>query len=104
VKADIVERLASILGELEYLPLPSVRVGAALLHALEGMDRIRRVVRAEAKALLTRAPDALPGWRVSRGNGARELELAAGLTPTMMIRTHHRRSAVRLIQRPRILK
>ena len=40
--------------------------------------------RLERVALDTiRDLDALPGWRVSRGNGARELELAAGLTPTM---------------------
>ena len=59
--------------------------------------------RLERVALDTiRDLDALPGWRVSRGNGARELELAAGLTPTMVIRSHHRRSALRLIQRPRI--
>jgi hypothetical protein len=54
VKADIVERLESVLGELEYLPLPSCAVGAALLDALEGMDRIRRVV-----AMKTQVPNSL---------------------------------------------
>ena len=102
MKADIVGRLESVLTELEG-PLPASKIGAGLLDVLETADRIRKIVRAEAKALLTRAPDALPGWRVSRENGARELEFA-GLTPTTVIRSHHRRSAVRLIQRPRVLK
>jgi hypothetical protein len=64
---EVVEKLEAILLELGRLPLPASRVGAALLDALEGMDRIRRVVRAEAKTLLRKAPGALPGWRVSRG-------------------------------------
>ena len=78
---DVVERLESVLAELEgRLPLPAGAVGAGLLDALETADRIRRVVRAEAKTLL------------------RERELR------VVIRSHHRRSAMRLVQRPRILK
>jgi hypothetical protein len=100
-REQVVQRLEEILLELEgRLPLPTGRVGAGLLDALEIADRIRRVVRAEAKTLLRKAPGALPGWSVSR-NGAPE---RGEREPTMVIRSHHRKSAIRLVQRPRILK
>jgi hypothetical protein len=97
---DVVERLESILLEIERLPLPVGKIGAAFLDMLEVMGRVRKRVRNEAKALLRKAPGALPGWRVSR-NGAPE---RGQREPTVVIRSHHRRSAVRLIQGPRILQ
>ena len=97
---DVVERLEAVLAELEgRLPLPAGAVGAGLLDALEAANRLRRVVRAEAKTLLRKAPGALPGWRVITRNGAPERE---DREPRLMIRSHHRSSAVRLIQRPHI--
>lgn len=100
MKADIVERLEGVLVELRGLPLPAGSAGSSLLAVLEAVEEERQMMRTRAKALLSKAPGALPGWTISR-NGAPEREKHE---PTaMVIRSHHRRSAVRLIQRPRIL-
>jgi hypothetical protein len=94
---EVVERLEAILLELERLPLPASKVGAALLDTLESADRVRRALRAQAKAILARMPGALPGWRVSRSGAPDQLE-RLGLALTV-IRRHRRRQSVRLFQR-----
>ena len=67
---EVVERLGAILLELERLPLPASKVGAALLDTLESADRVRRALRAQAKAKMTTGPPgSVPAARASNAGG-----------------------------------
>ena len=92
---DIVERLEAIIAELQRLELPAGDIGSSLLDILEILEGIRAKTRIRAKALLSKAPAALPGWSVSSANpnGKRR---AVGIMP---IRAHQRENALKLIRR-----
>ena len=63
-----IERLEAIITELQRLELPAGDVGSSLLDILEILEGIRAKTRIRAKALLSKAPAALPGWSVSWAN------------------------------------
>jgi hypothetical protein len=86
----VVERLDATITELQRLELPAGDVGSSLLDILEILGGIRAKTRIRAKALLSKAPAALPGWSVSSANpnGKRR---AVG--------EHQRENALKLIRR-----
>jgi hypothetical protein len=71
---EIVQSLRRILVKLDQLALPTGKVGADFLDALEVTDKIRTKVRDKAKELLLNGdPDALPGWYAIKGYPMREI-------------------------------
>jgi hypothetical protein len=93
---NVVERLEAIIAELQRLELPAGDVGSSLLDILEILEGIRAKTRIRAKALLSKAPAALPGWAVSSANPNGKRRAAGELMP---IRAHNRLNALKLIQR-----
>ena len=93
---DIVERLEAIIAELQRLELPAGDVGSSLLDILEILEGIRAKTRIRAKALLSKAPAALPGWSVSSANRNGKRRAVGELMP---IRGHQRENALKLIRR-----
>jgi hypothetical protein len=93
---DIVERLEVIIAELQRLELPAGDIGSSLLDILEILEGIRAKTRIRAKALLSKAPAALPGWSVSSANRNGKRRAVGDLMP---IRAHQRENALKLIRR-----
>ena len=96
----VVERLDAIIAELQRLELPAGDVGSSLLDILEILEGIRAKTRIRAKALLSKAPAALPGWSVSSANPNGKRRAVGELMP---IRAHRRENALKLIRRSRLL-
>jgi hypothetical protein len=92
----IVECLEAVLTELRRLPFPAGSAGSSLLAVLEAVEQERQIMRTRAKALLSKAPAALPGWAVSSANPNGKRRAVGELTP---IRAHNRLNALKLIQR-----
>jgi hypothetical protein len=105
VKADIVERLESVLAELQRLPLLAGRDGSALLDTLEATERVRQMIRTRAKARLSKEPDALPGWMIALPNGQRSSNPGPRWKEGRTLVQEHRRStSIKLIRRRSLQK
>jgi hypothetical protein len=97
---ELQRRLAAIVGELEKLSLPAGRDGSTLLDTLEATERVRQMIRARAKARLSKEPNALPGWQISLANGRARREgpeYAPG--SHMVIRQQNRVASIKLVRR-----
>jgi hypothetical protein len=94
---QIVERLQAAVTELRKLRLPPGQPGSSLLSVLEALDQERKALRITAKALLNKAPDALPGWALGGVVGRNGAEKVPG--ELMTIRQHEREAGLRLIRR-----
>ena len=92
---DIVSRLASVLDELERLHLPRGRQGARLLDVMEILAGIRAKTRTRAKALLTKAPGALPGWSITAKNPHGRSRAVGEPVP---VRSYERENSLKLIR------
>lgn len=70
---DVIERLRTLLEQIDLVELPNGLVGRDFLDALELVDAIRIRMREKAKALLLDDPACLPGWKVLDGIVSRGL-------------------------------
>jgi hypothetical protein len=71
---EVVQSLRHILVKLDQLALPTGKVGADFLDALEVTDKIRTKARDKAKELLLNGdPNALPGWYAIKVYPMREI-------------------------------
>jgi hypothetical protein len=91
----VVERLESVLAELQTLDLPAGAAGSALLDILEILGGIRARTRIRAKALLSKAPAALPGWSVTSKNPRGRSRAAGEIVP---VRSYERENSLKLFR------
>ena len=91
----VVERLESVLVDLQRLPLPAGRIGASLLNVLEILEGIRAKTRGHAKALLCKSPGVLPGWSVTSKNPHGKRRAAGEI---IGVRSYRRENSLKLFR------
>ena len=91
----VVERLEGVLADLQRSPLPAGRVGASLLDVLEILDVIRAKTRINAKALLVKAPKALPGWSITAKNPHGKRRVVGEIVP---VKSYKRENSLKLFR------
>ena len=62
---QIVEKLQTILAEVDSMALPVGQLGGEFLDALKLVERISEKIFAKARELLKRDPATIPGWQVN---------------------------------------
>jgi hypothetical protein len=62
---EFTKRLKAIATEFGRVHLPPGEPGTMVLDIFESLDKIRANLRDQAKEMLKRTPDALPGWHLT---------------------------------------